>query len=77
VSTWIGVVILAAPFIVPLLCAVVMDVHTALMDRKARRCRARPLLPGALDLYIRQRARKNEVMRQMRAVVRDYRNHPR
>jgi hypothetical protein len=71
------VAILAAPFIVPLLCAVAMDVHAALMDRRARRRRGRLLLPSALDLYVRQRARKNEVMRQMRAVVREYRDHPR
>ncbi|HEX5120056.1 MAG TPA: hypothetical protein VFW65_33120 [Pseudonocardiaceae bacterium] len=68
--------VVLALIILPLVWLALLDVRDALIARRTRRRQNRPDLPSALDFYVRQRARKNEVMRQMRAVVREHRNHP-
>jgi hypothetical protein len=65
-----------APLLVALAWVSLTDGYAALKERRARRRRAQLLLPSAFDLYVRQRARKNEAMRQIRTVVREHRDHP-
>jgi hypothetical protein len=78
VSAYLVVLVISvAPLLVALAWVSLTDGYATLKERRARRRRTQLLLPSALDLYVRQRIRKNEVMRQMRTVVREHHDHPR